>query len=191
LRLGYPRKECRRTYGATLENYLTGRKKPDQAFRARAREYEKRLHSVDGIRQKIVANAKWGVQHAGSIHYQQSRPIDGLHNPHKLPLYTDCSGFVTDIYKWAGAPDPNGLAYSGYGYTGSLINHMHSIMRSQLKPADLVAYGYFPGEHVVVFIGNDMCISQGSEPDPREFTLEGMQGAFSGPTHYLRLPAWH
>jgi len=191
LHLGYPLKQCRRTYGATLDAYLTGKKKPTKAMRKRAAKHRVFVTSIDAKRKLIVSNAHWGVQHAGSIHYQQSRPIDGLHQVRKLPLYTDCSGFVTDLYKWAGAPDPNGQGYNGYGYTGTLLNHMHKIMRSQLQPGDLIVYGYFPGVHVVVYVGNNKCISQGSEPDPREFTLEGMQHAFSGPTSYLRLPEWH
>ena len=191
LHLGYPLNNCRRTYGTTLDSYLTGKRKPTKAMRSRAHKHRTFATNVDAIRKKIVANAKWGVEHAGSIHYEQARPIDGLHQPHKLPLHTDCSGFATDCYKWAGAPDPNGLGYSGYGYTGSLINYMHEIMKSQLHPGDLIAYGYFPGEHVVIYIGGGMCVSQGSEPDPREFSLEVMDGAMSGPTHYLRLPMWH
>ena len=35
-----------------------------------------------------------------------------------LPLTTDCSGFVTVCYFLAGAPDPNGLDYSGEGLGG-------------------------------------------------------------------------
>src|SRR6516165_1763307 len=147
LNLGYPTKECRRTYGATLDRYLTGHEKQTAAMKKRAAERRRHHKHNQGIRAKIVANAKWGLQHAGSIHYEQRRPMDGLHNPHKLPLYTDCSGYVTLCYKWAGAPDPNGYNYSGQGYTGSLLNHMRQIMRSQLRPADLIVYGYFPGEH--------------------------------------------
>ena len=37
-----------------------------------------------------------------------------------LPLTTGCSGFVTICFYEAGAPDPNGLDYSGLGYTGTL-----------------------------------------------------------------------
>ena len=189
LHLGYPYNQCKRTYGQTLDRYLTGKLKPTDQMHKRSTHRHKLYTHHTNTREKIVANAKWGVQHAGEIHYEQRRPMDGLHYPHKLPLYTDCSGFVTDCYKWAGAPDPNGYGYNGQGYTGTLLNHMRQIMRSQLRIADLIVYGYFPGEHVVMFIGNDRCISQGSEPDPREFTLEGMQSAFSGPTHYLTLPA--
>lgn len=191
LHLGYPQKECRRTYGPILDAYLMKHKKPTTAMHKRAAQRKKIFHHHSQIRERIVANAKWGVAHSGEIHYQQRRPMDGLHNPHKLPLYTDCSGFATDCYKWAGAPDPNGLNYNGQGFTGSLLNHMHQIDRSQLRPGDLIVYEAFPGVHVTIYIGGGKCISQGSEPDPKEFTLEGMQHAFSAPTHYLTLPSLH
>lgn len=43
----------------------------------------------------VVAIANWGVAHEPQIGYERSRPIDGLNQPHKLPLQTDCSGFAT------------------------------------------------------------------------------------------------
>ena len=187
--LGYPKRECRRTYGPTLDQYLTGHKKQTPQMKKLARRRRKTFSHHRNVRAAIVAHAKWGLHHASEIHYEQRRPMDGLLHVHKLPLYTDCSGYVTLCYKWAGAPDPNGYGYNGQGYTGTLLNHMRQIMKSQLRPADLIVYGYFPGEHVVIYIGNGMCISQGSASDPREFTLQGMQNAFSGPTHYLTLPA--
>lgn len=191
LRLGYPKSQCHRTYGPTLDKYLTGKLKPKPSMVKRAKQRQSIATGVDKIRASIVANAKWGVAHAGSIHYSQSRPIDGLRQPHKLPLYTDCSGFATDCYKWAGAPDPNGLAYNGQGYTGSLLNHMTEIDKSQMKPGDLIVFGYFPGHHVVIYIGNGLCISHGGEGDPKQVPVSYEDSGFSGPTHYLRTPGWH
>src|SRR5262252_2074000 len=185
LHLGYPTKQCKRTYGETLDRYLTKKLKPTPAMRKRAARRKKLFAHHHNVRAAIVAHAKWGVQHAGEIHYAQSRPMDGLFHVHKLPLHTDCSGFATLCYKWAGARDPNGLGYNGQGYTGTLLNHMREIRRAQLRPGDLIVYGYFPGEHVVIYIGGDMCVSQGSEPDPREFSLEVMDNAMAGPTHYM------
>ena len=55
------------------------------------------------------------------IHYRESRPIPALDRPRSLPLETDCSGFATLCYSWAGAPDPNGNGFSGEGYTGTML----------------------------------------------------------------------
>jgi hypothetical protein len=125
-----------------------------------------KLTADQKLRAKIVAEAKWGRAHEGSIHYRQQRPIDGINRRHKLPLYTDCSGFVTLCYKWAGAPDPNGRRYDGYGYTGTLKAHMRHISKSQVKPGDLCLW---EGQHVALVIkagADPLLISHGSEHGP-------------------------
>ena len=67
---------------------------------------------VATVRRKIVAAARWGIANEPRIHYGEIRPIP---LGRTLPLTTDCSGFVTICYYLAGAPDPNGLGYSGQG----------------------------------------------------------------------------
>jgi cell wall-associated NlpC family hydrolase len=121
------------------------------------------------LRDKIVANARWGIANEPQIHYEQLRPIDGLHEPRKLPLRTDCSGFVTLCYAWAGAPDPNGLGYSGQGYTGTLLEHMQAIAADAAQPGDLVVWGLPPGHHVALVLepGPDpLLCSHGQEAGP-------------------------
>lgn len=129
------------------------------------------------VREEIVANARWGIANEPQIHYEQLRPIDGLHEPRKLPLYTDCSGFSTLCYAWAGAPDPNGLGYSGAGYTGTLLQHMTAIAADAVQPGDLVVWGPPPGHHValVLELGPDpLLCSHGQEAGPLEirFSVE-------------------
>jgi len=121
------------------------------------------------LREKIVANAQWGIANEPQIHYAQLRPIDGLHEPRKLPLETDCSGFATLCYAWAGAPDPNGLGYSGQGWTGTLLQHMQPIAQEAAQPGDLVVFGPAPGHHVAVVLeaGSDpLLCSHGQEKGP-------------------------
>jgi hypothetical protein len=120
----------------------------------------------DKTRAAIVANLLWGYAHRGDIHYRMSRPVDGLHNKHKLPLFTDCSGFVTDCYVWERLPNPNGDG--ALMYTGTLSQHgqfVHSIANAE--PADLVIYGHkYPYDHVAGYIGHGKVISHGSEGGP-------------------------
>lgn len=119
-----------------------------------------------GLREKIVAEGLWGVANQDQIHYSQIRPIDGIRLRHKLPLYIDCSGFVTLCYEWAGAPDPNGNRYNGAGYTDTLEAHMQHIPLSQVQPGDLCLW---EGKHVslVIQAGADpLLISHGSEAGP-------------------------
>jgi hypothetical protein len=132
------------------------------------------------LRTKIVAQGKWGVAHKARIHYRQSRPIDGIDKPHKLPLYTDCSGFVTLCYKWAGAPDPNGNGYNGAGYTGTLEAHMRHIPHAQIHPGDLCLW---KGKHVslVIAAGRDpLLVSHGEESGPYPIRLSAQRKGFPG-----------
>src|SRR5581483_873442 len=121
------------------------------------------------LREQIVANAQWGIANEPQIHYAQLRPIDGLHEPRKLPLSTDCSGFATLCYAWAGAPDPNGLGYSGQGWTGTLLQHMQAIAADAAQPRDLVVWGPPPGHHVALVLepgADPLVCSHGQESGP-------------------------
>jgi hypothetical protein len=141
------------------------------------------------VREKIVENALWGVRHESQIHYEQSRPIDGIGHKHKLPLRTDCSGFVTDCYNWAKAPDPNGLGYNGLGYTGTLLNHLQHIRRSEAEPGDLVVFGPGTGHHVVVIVGDGAdpeIVSHGQERGPMKMRLSEEAAFQSPPLTFLR-----
>lgn len=198
-KMGWPLKKCLPTYGKYFNDVLTGKVRLPLAFRIRARSRARRHRNDDSreatMRTKIVANLRWGVANRAQIHYHQWRPIDGLHTVRKLPLNTDCSGFVTDCYKWAGAPDPNGLGYNGQGYTGSLLNHMHHITKDQAKPGDLVVFGAYPGDHVAALVehgsvGDPKTIGNGSEPDPAEYPVSVVAAAVSHTVSYLTLPKW-
>jgi hypothetical protein len=166
--LGYPHAKCDESAGPQLVAYLEGNAPPaDFVARLAARRHDQAKALT--VREQIVAVAKWGIQHESQIHYQQSRPIDGLHEAHKLPLYTDCSGFSTLCYAWSGAPDPNGRSYSGQGYTGTLLQNMRKIPRSAVQPGDLVVWGPAPGHHVALVLeaGDDpLLCSHGQEKGP-------------------------
>ncbi|MFP2929528.1 peptidoglycan-binding protein [Pyxidicoccus sp. 3LG] len=149
---------------------------------------------VTGLRAKIVAEAQWGVANAGGIHYQQLRPMDGITQRRKLPLNTDCSAFVTLCYKWAGASDPNGLGYSGQGYTGTLLSYLTSVSQSQVRPGDLCLWARNGrGEHVSMVLepGSDpLLISHGEESGPYTVRFSSSNRYHTGASvHWLRLPS--
>lgn len=129
-------------------------------------------------RDLIVRFAHWGIVHNDQIHYNEIRPIPkvkfGLYP--KLPLTTDCSGFATMCYQYAGAPDPNGQKYDGEGYTGTLLSHGKKISKPQ--PGDIVVYGGGTGHHAAVVIAvngasNSKIItaSHGNENGPYEISV--------------------
>jgi cell wall-associated NlpC family hydrolase len=115
-------------------------------------------------RQRIVAAARWGIANEPRIHYGEVRPMPLART---LPLTTDCSGFVTLCYYLAGAPDPNGLDYSGQGWTGTLLRHLAPT--ASLRRADVVVWGAYPGHHCALVLepGDDpLLCSHGRERGP-------------------------
>lgn len=158
--LGYPKFAVLPTAGQQLMNFLRGSKGLPLAFRARRRVrlMTDRQRRVAAIRQSIAANARWGAEKQRDIHYAEIRPIPLRAAERSLPLTTDCSGWVTLLYKWAGASDPNGLGYNGEGYTGTLLEHGRPITQDQAQPGDLIIWGHFPGHHVAV------CVEAGADP---------------------------
>jgi hypothetical protein len=140
------------------------------------------------VRKAVVGHALWGVRNNARIHYAQTRPIDGIGEPRKLPLSTDCSGFVTDCYAWAGAPDPNGRRYDGLGYTGTLLAHCRHIRAAALQLGDLVVFGPGTGEHVVVVVrlGRDpLVVGHGGEAGPVLVRLSKAVAFHRSPVTYL------
>lgn len=85
---------------------------------------------------------------------------------------SDCSSFVTSVYKSAGLKDPNDTAFSG-GYTGTLGQNGRRVMNP--KPGDLILYGPAPHHHVEMYVGpGDKTIGHGSAPvDPGVIDLFG------------------
>jgi hypothetical protein len=59
-------------------------------------------------------------------HYSQARPMTHLGLAPNIEWTADCSGYATGAFRWADKQagfdvgDPNGLGYTGYGYTGTL-----------------------------------------------------------------------
>lgn len=141
-----------------------------------------RTMTLSPLRSRIVAQAHWGVSHAAQIHYAETRPIPlAAWRAGRLPLTTDCSGFVTCCYYAAGAPDPNGQGYDGQGYTGTLLSHLPAIPEAEAEPGDLVVFGTPPGHHVVVLVdAGGLCASHGTEADPSLQTLAGLRAYFAG-----------
>ncbi len=194
LALGYPPAQVNGAAGELLVAYLQETKPLPSDFAARQ---EARAHDASKeitIREHVVANARWGIAHEPQIHYEQLRPMEGLQAARKLPLHTDCSGFSTLCYAWAGAPDPNGLGYDGSGYTGTLLRHMQRIPQNAVQPGDLVVWGPGTGHHVALVLeseGNDPVLcSHGQEKGPLEIRFSVESQYQPKPVTWLALPDW-
>jgi peptidoglycan hydrolase-like protein with peptidoglycan-binding domain len=182
--IGFPDPTVNGIAGPRLVGLLRGGPLPhDFQERAAAREHDRAKART--VRRHIVENARWGIANERQIHYRLLRPIDGLAKARKLPLYTDCSGFSTLCYAWAGAPDPNGNGYDGSGYTGTLLAHMQRIPPDAAQPGDLVVWGPPPGHHVAVVLqagADPLLCSHGQEKGP-------LRIAFSTESRFQPSPA--
>lgn len=90
-------------------------------------------------------------------------------------LQADCSEAVTELCKWAGLADPNGLGYRYAGYTGTLLSHLpHYSDPAAAGVGALCVFGRYPGEHVSMVhdAGADpMLWTNGSENGPNLYRL--------------------
>jgi hypothetical protein len=128
-----------------------------------------RTSAATDVRQRIVAAALFGAHHRSQIHYTQSTlRMYGVRHRIRIPRitpYEDCSSFATWCYWHAGAPDPNGFHYNGWGFTGTMAHNGRHVSRP--KPGDLIFYGWPPTfTHVTIYIGHNLCVSHGSEAGP-------------------------
>ncbi len=148
-------------------------------------------------RSSLTKIARWGIAHEHSIHYtEDERRDDWLKKPiYTLPIWTDCSGFVTLCYKWAGLPDPNGLGYKTLGYTGTLLDHCHEIAPKHAKPGDIPVYGPDTGDHTAIIVGayedgSIKVVSHGQESGP-EYQPNYVESRYHRPpTRIMRSPAF-
>jgi NlpC/P60 family len=149
---------------------------------------------VGGIRQAILDAAVQSINEPrGTYYYDEVRPYPGsLYGP-PIPVTTDCSGWVTLVYKQAGAMDPNRLGYSGEGYTATLL--AQGVATQNPQPGDL-AFWSGP-DHVAIFGGNFNCYEfggpfkgSGSGPGaPIETSLateDGYHTSFLGFRSYMK-----
>lgn len=156
----------------------------------RVKELQDQQAQGSDVRSKILAYCAWGVTNTGAIHYRQSRPYPS--SPRALPMYTDCSGFATLAYKDAGGPDPNGLGFNGFGFTGTQLQHCRHIAKAEALPGDLVVYGSYPGMHVVLLkepgsVADPLTYSHGQEAGPLIVRHSAEVSAHGGaPVSFLR-----
>jgi hypothetical protein len=125
----------------------------------------------------LIRDADFLIAHAQLVHYTQGGArMTIVRDRLQLPplaraISEDCSSSTTGLYWLAKLPDPNGLGYSGQGYTGTEAEHGRVVWRlgdslALLKPGDLIFYGRFPHSHVTMYLGNGRVFSHGSEGGP-------------------------
>jgi cell wall-associated NlpC family hydrolase len=118
---------------------------------------------------EIVQAARVAVRNGEQIHYSTGSDrmvgvIDKIRLP-RVPRAADSSSFVTWCYWQAGAPDPNGAGYDGFGYLGTLATH--GVRVPKPRPGDVVLYGAGAVPSIAgIYIGDDRVVVNGSESGP-------------------------
>jgi lysozyme family protein len=175
--LGFPANANNAVFGPQLKAFLAGTKPLPAAFKARRAQRVKQAGSQQALRKRIVQWALWGCQNSGQIAYSQNGNVrlSQLGKRATLPLATDCSGFATLCYSWAGAPNPNAAGpYDARqpAYTGSMLSHLRRIPKSAAQPGDLVVWTPPPqGQHVCVVIqggADPLLVSHGDDTGPKK-----------------------
>ena len=124
--------------------------------------------------------------------------MSAIGRPFIVPIVADCSAFVTLIYNWTGAPDPNHLRYDHEGFTGTLLsaNEHLALFRKNAKhievedvlPGDPLILGPGTGVHATIVValgeGDPWVASHGHPGDPGIYRASQM--AFLGEATYLR-----
>lgn len=153
---------------------------------------ERHLYGAASIAEKLTPSEKLKARKAIAvfllaseenrtlIHYTQHRPFDPSVTPAK-GYRGDCSSYPTQAFWYAqdviDAPlsDPNGRAYDGYGFTGTLlqVNHAHGAPPDKYMVGDLAIYGgsFWSTRHVVICrvkgtVETAVWSSHGSEAGP-------------------------
>ena len=175
--LGYPANARDTTFGPQLKAFLSGKKQLPAAFKKRRVQRKKEAGSQQAIRKRIVQWAIWGCKNSSKIAYSQNGNVRlaCLGKGASVPLATDCSGFATLCYSWAGAPNPNARGFYDRrqpAFTGSMLGHCRKIPRSAVKPGDLVVWTPpGTGQHVCVVVAggpDPMLVSHGDDSGPKK-----------------------
>lgn len=149
----------------------------------------------DNQRNELVAKAKFLIGKASLIDYEAVRPmltrgeswdqiVSKLDNGGRIAM--DCSEAVTELYRWCGLKDPNGLGFDGFGNSGQMWHHLAHRYTDpgDAHPGALGVYGPEGDEHVVMVIEHDahnpLLFSHGSEIGPLAITLHNEAGAHQG-----------
>lgn len=88
-------------------------------------------------------------------------------------LTADCSELATEVCRWAGLADPNGLGYRYAGYTGTMLAHLpHYTNGKDAMIGALVVFGPGTGHHVQQVIEAD---PKGGDPLTAGHGAPGLQ----------------
>jgi hypothetical protein len=125
-------------------------------------------------------------------HYEQTRPVNTDVATLHTPVYTDCSGGIILLCRWAGAPNPSGTGAWGWGNSQSFYEYLPHVPADAARSGDIVVFGKVDGEQHAAFVyqaGADPLLwSHGQEAGPLFVRLSAELRAHAGcKATFLRL----
>lgn len=102
----------------------------------------------------------------------------------------DCSEVATELCRWAGLADPNGLGYRYPGYTGTMLSHLpHYSEPHAAQIGALCVFGPGTGEHVctVYTPGDDPLLFSHGAPGVRLLPLSTERQYHRSPVTFLSI----
>lgn len=130
-----------------------------------------KLPFTNNRRSEIVRACHWTASPNRNTTYTEGiNRLLSLNRPYQWPFVSDCSAGVTDMYRWANCPDPNGLNYTGDPYTGTLVKAGKPIAAKKVRSGDIGIFGPGTGWHAVIALtgsSDPEVWSMGEQGDPR------------------------
>lgn len=155
-----------------------------------------RHKEVEAKRHLLVAEAQYLIARASQIDYIEQRPMpmNGFHTwgdvVHQLSrdgrMADDCSGSITNLYRWAKCEDPCNMNFDGYGNTDSMFNaNEHYTETRHAHPGAIGIFGWQGATvHAIMVMqpdgDNPWCYSHGEEAGPFHIRLLDEQRYHTG-----------
>lgn len=145
-------------------------------------EKQTRTAMAHAMERTVANNTRW--------HYAEVRPltIPAASQAYGGTVYSDCSFGCKIIAHLAGAPDPTGLGFSGYGNSTSMYDTLEHIDRQDIQPGDYAVFGRHGNEHACVIyrLAADPMVWNMGAPGQPVFRKLSAEIATHGPVTYLR-----
>lgn len=159
------------------------------------------VDALPGIRKQLAALMDATVRNEPNWHYKEARPLvlPSLATAEHGTVVSDCSFGCVILCHLAGAGDPTGNKFDGYGNSTSMYEHLKTIPQAQAQTGDMVVLGSQGRLHAMMIrstLGGDpLCWSHGSESGPKPVPLSAEVAyhaalfADGGVVTFLRLTA--
>jgi hypothetical protein len=151
--------------------------------------------ATEDCRAHALAIMNWLIAMRDHIHYAQARPMAtaSFYEQDLVTLFKgghtiapDCSEMITDVCRWAGLHDPNGMGFNGFGNSASMWDHLpHYTNPSKAHVGAIVVFGQGGSQHAAMIkepSPDPILFSHGSASGPISVSLSALTKAIGSPS---------